>query len=348
MLQELLLLLHVFRLQLGGFHAAHVLDRLLVEQILRRLALGRVALFLLLQELLARILVLIHDIHRSGVLSELVRLVLLNEIVGAAADGALLPFLQVALINYLFGVHLLIVLANFVPKVKSLVLVSNLALALLLDSLNARVILLRFAHNVLLNRAKVTHCLFGLFVHLCSQVISALIELSLVSHGSSATFLGFGLNLRLIVGYSLLSRGNMVVERLVPLAVELGVLVHRLVVVSFAGFLESAELRLLEILDFVLQLVECLFLLGLSLFFDNLSGASLVLDVQLVLAHSLVLSHTVRLPVDHLVSVPHLAINLVRVASGTQIHWVVWVSLPIVSVIFSLGGEETVAVGRQN
>ena len=73
-----------------------------------------------------------------------------------------------------------------------------------------------------------------------------------------------------------------------------------------------------------------------------------MLNVELVLTNSFVLSHTILLPVGHLVRIPHLTIYLMRETGGTHIYLVVGVRLPVVIVFTHIGGEETVAGGRQN
>jgi hypothetical protein len=190
-----------------------------VEKILARLALGSVTPMLIVQEFLARILILIHDVYCGSVLSELACLVLLNEFVSGTSNCTLLALLKSALINHFLGVHFLVVVTNISPQIKSLVLVSNLTLALLSDALNAAVVGLSFAHDILLNGAKVSLCFPGLFIHFCLQVKSPFKVLSLVAIGSEMAVLGVDLNLLLYVSHSLFSRGNMEVEGVVALAV---------------------------------------------------------------------------------------------------------------------------------
>ena len=105
------------------------------------------------------------------------------------------------------------------------------------------------------------------------------------------------------------------VEGLVTLAVELGPLFLGLLVVALARSLQRFEFSVVELLDFVLELFKGFLLFGPKFFFNDLLRTDLVLNAQLVFAHSFVLGHAVLLPVGYFGRHLHFPIDVSRVHS---------------------------------
>jgi hypothetical protein len=103
---------------------------------------------------------------RSFILLSLFRAMILHKFISVSANCSFFALYQSELIDDLLCCLFGVVLANILPLIVGFVLMSNLALALLLDSKNARLILRCFVEYVFLKLIQITSGFFCFKIHL--------------------------------------------------------------------------------------------------------------------------------------------------------------------------------------
>jgi hypothetical protein len=330
MQKEILLLFDIFRLQLNFFLFALAFNRLREEQILGSRIFGRRTLVFTPQEVHPRFTVFGVGFIRGFIFLSLFHAMIFHKFVSVSSNCSFLALNQAELIDHFFCCLFCVVLANFRPLIVGLVLMSNLPLALLLNSKNARLIFLCFAKFVFLKLIQITSGYFCFQIHLSLQAVSSVEPLILIAHSSEVAVFCVSFFLVLLVSLSFLHFGDVLIKCLVALGVLLRILILCLSIVTITSFFQGAKLSGVEFLNFVLKLFECLLLFCFLFVLAYLFSACLVQDVKLVFADRFVLGHTVFLPVCNLGGCPHFPINITRENCGIEVLGHIRIGLVVV------------------